>query len=301
MTTFSVLICTYNRPELLAMSLAALVERTKEKPDEVVVVNGGDGRADDVVKKYLGWNDVRVQLVKTVNKNLAVSRNLGLARCTGDIVAMTDDDAEVFPDWVTQMKRVHAGHPEAGGVGGAVIGADSATSLLSRIADVSVFLSGAGAGPVRTIPGVNASYKRAALQAVGPQDETLFRGEDVDFNWRMAKLGYGIFYSPEIKVMHHHRATLCGLVTQFYMYGRAYYLVRRKWPDTYCVYPHGISCPRDLLKFGYFLLSTLFEPFQSSMRMQGWTDRIFSLPVAYAIHVAWKGGMLVQKIESGYA
>lgn len=301
MTTFSVLICTYNRPEMLAMSLAALIEHTLEKPDQVVVVNGGDERSDAIVQNYVGRNDVRVELVKTVNKNLAASRNIGLAHCTGEIVAMTDDDAEVFPDWVTQMKRIHAGHPETGGVGGAVIGADSATSLLSRIADVSVFLSGAGAGPVRTIPGVNASYKRAALQAVGPQDETLFRGEDVDFNWRMAKLGYGIFYSPEIKVMHHHRATLCGLVTQFYMYGRAYYLVRRKWPDTYCVYPHGISCPRDLLKFGYFLLSTLFEPFQSSMRMQGWTDRIFSLPVAYAIHVAWKGGMLVQKIESGYA
>ncbi len=38
---------------------------------------------------------------------------------------MTDDDAQVFPDWVTQMKRVHAQHPEAGAVGGPVIGTNT--------------------------------------------------------------------------------------------------------------------------------------------------------------------------------
>jgi glycosyltransferase involved in cell wall biosynthesis len=42
-----------------------------------------------------------------VTKNLAASRNVGLPHYTGDIVAMTDDDAEVFPDWVAQMKRAH--------------------------------------------------------------------------------------------------------------------------------------------------------------------------------------------------
>jgi glycosyltransferase involved in cell wall biosynthesis len=37
---FSVLICTYNRPELLQQALQALIEETEEKPDQVVVVNG---------------------------------------------------------------------------------------------------------------------------------------------------------------------------------------------------------------------------------------------------------------------
>jgi glycosyltransferase involved in cell wall biosynthesis len=46
---FSVLICTYNRHEMLAGCLAALIDRTQEKPDQVVVVNGGDSRGDVVV------------------------------------------------------------------------------------------------------------------------------------------------------------------------------------------------------------------------------------------------------------
>ena len=62
------------------------------------------------------------KLIKTANRNLAASRNVGLPHCTGDIIAMTDDDAKVFPDWVTAMKRAHRAHPEAGAVGGPVLG-----------------------------------------------------------------------------------------------------------------------------------------------------------------------------------
>ncbi len=132
MTTFSVLICTYNRPDTLGLSLDSLINRTIEKPDQVVVVNGGDERSDHIIQDHMGKTGIKVELVKTVNKNLAASRNIGLAHCAGEIVAMTDDDAEVFPDWVTQVKKIHAAHPEVGGVGGAIVGSDSKGSLLSR-------------------------------------------------------------------------------------------------------------------------------------------------------------------------
>src|SRR5262245_30522449 len=119
--TFSVLVCTYNRPpRLLRAALNSLVHCT-EKPDEVIVVNGGDEQADHVVQE-LQAKDVAVRLVKTVNRNLAASRNVGLDHCRGNIVAMTDDDAEVFPDWVTRMKEVHREQPQSGAVGGVVLG-----------------------------------------------------------------------------------------------------------------------------------------------------------------------------------
>jgi len=129
MSSFSVLICTYNRHQLLDKALTAVIEEAEEKPDQVVVVNGGDERADEVVRSYIGVPGVQVKLVKTVNKNLAASRNVGLPHCTGDIIAMTDDDALVCPDWVTQMKRAHAEHPEAGTVGGPVLGANYSAFL----------------------------------------------------------------------------------------------------------------------------------------------------------------------------
>jgi glycosyltransferase involved in cell wall biosynthesis len=179
----SVLICTYNRPQLLAQCLEALICRTIEKPDEVVVVNGGDGRTDRLVESFItaSPDGIKINLVKTVNKNLASSRNIGLPHCRGDIIAMTDDDAEVFPNWVTLMKQAHQEHPEAGAIGGPVLGTNT-ESLVGKVADLMTFPSWKEPQYVRTLPGVNISYKQQMVEKVGLQDETLFRGEDVDYN-----------------------------------------------------------------------------------------------------------------------
>ncbi|MBC8509839.1 MAG: glycosyltransferase [Anaerolineales bacterium] len=293
---FSVLICTYNRPELLRKSLQALIEGTQEKPDQIVVVNGGNERADQVVESFMGGQGIEVKLVKTVNKNLAASRNIGLPHCTGEIIAMTDDDAEVFPDWVTQMKRAHREHPEAGAVGGEVLGTNT-DSLVGKVADLITFPSWPEPRYVRTLPGVNISYKCAAVADIGPQDETLFRGEDVDFNWRVKQLGYEIYFDLAIKVYHHHRPTLRGFLNQHYMYGRAYYLVRRKWPEMYCVYPHGFRRGRDVLKTVNFCASLLYQPFLSARRLPNWKDRFLALPVLFTAGIVWKWGMAVQGLR----
>ena len=293
---FSVLICTYNRAELLDSALRSLIETAHEKPDEIVIVNGGDGRADSVVEDRLQTTDCRkiqVKLVKTVNKNVAASRNIGLRHCLGDIIATTDDDAEVCPDWVTLMKRAHEEHPEAGAIGGLVMGKNT-DSLVGKAADLITFPSWQESQYVRTLPGVNISYKRQVVDNVGPQDETLFRGEDVDYNWRVQQLGYKIYFDPRIKVHHHHRPTVKAFLNQHYMYGRAYYQVRRKWPDMYCVYPRGIRCFRDVLKVGNFFAALLYEPVRASRKASSLISRITLLPMIFMAEFAWKSGMLMQ-------
>jgi glycosyltransferase involved in cell wall biosynthesis len=289
---FSALICTYNRPEgLLRAALRSLVDGCVEKPDEVIVVNGGDEQADRVVEEFQRQDKVSVRLVKTVNRNLATSRNVGLTHCRGDIVAMTDDDAEVFPDWVTRMKEVHREQLKAGAVGGLVIGSN-VESLVGKVADAITFPIWPTACSVRTLPGVNISYKREVLDQVGPQDETLARSEDVDFNWRVKRLGYTVYFDPSIKVYHHHRPTLRGFLNQHYMYGRSYYVVRRKWPDMYCIYPHQFRKPKDVLKAINVVASSFYQPFLSTRRISGWWDRVRALPFLFLAGLAWKGGML---------
>lgn len=291
--TLSVLICTYNRPQMLAQCLAALIERTDEKPDQVVVVNGGDERTDEAVSRYTGRQGLQVQSVRTTNKNLASSRNVGLPHCRGDIIAMTDDDAEVFPDWVLQMKRIHAECPDAGAVGGPVIGAET-DSLVSRIADQVTFPNFPSTRAVCTLPGVNVSYKRQVVEQLGQQDETLFRGEDVDYNWRVLQLGYKVYFDPAIKVYHYHRATLRGFLNQHYMYGRAYYRVRHKWREMYCIYPHGIRSARDFLKAMNFFLGIAYEPLPRAAQLVRWRDRVAAYPLLGLNEVIWRAGMIRQ-------
>lgn len=290
------MICTFNRHELLRKTLASIVDGTVEKPDEIVIVNAGDSRADGVIAEFRGRHGIAWKVLKVINKNLAANRNLGLPECGGDIIAMTDDDAEVFPDWVTQMKRVHAERPEAGAVGGPVFGSNT-ESIVGKVADATTFPFFEQGRYTRTLPGVNISYKREAVQKIGLQDETLFRGEDVDFNWRIIRLGYKIYYDPSIRVHHFHRPNFKALFNQHYMYGRAYYLVRRKWPDMYCIYPHGFRKPKDFLKAANFIAGLFYLPFLHMKHFRA-ADRLPAFCLLFILGAGWKAGMVVEKINS---
>jgi GT2 family glycosyltransferase len=192
------------------------------------------------------------------------------------------------------MKQVHRENPQAGAVGGLVLGTNTDT-LVGKVADAITFAGYPEPRQVRSLPGVNVSYKREVVMKVGLQDETLFRGEDVDYNWRVLQLGYVILFDPSIQVYHHHRPTLKGFLNQHYMYGRAYYLVRRKWPEMYCVYPHGIHRMKDLLKAGNFAASLFYQPFLSAGKLGRPIDRLAALPLLFLAGLAWKGGMVRQK------
>lgn len=296
---FSVLICTYNRPALLARALEALIKHTEEKPDEIIIVNGGDDRTDRLVEHFIAANkdELEIILVRTVNKNAASSRNVGLRYCSGDIIATTDDDAQVFPNWVTLMKEGHKEHPEAGAIGGPVIGIPT-DSLVAKAADLITFPDWPHPRYARTLPTVNISYKREVVESIGQMDETLSCGEDVDYNWRVQQVGYKVYFDPRIKVYHEHRPTLAGFINQHYRYGRSYYLVRRKWPDMYCVYPHHFRRVKDGLKAINFLAALFYEPFKTSRRVASLKTRLGVMPLLFLAEAVWKTGMLEQAHRS---
>lgn len=292
---FSVLICTSNRYKLLQGALEALIERTAEKPDEIVVVNGGNDDADSVVTSYVDKHPrlIDVKLIKTSNKNLATSRNTGLPHCTGDVIGMTDDDAAVFPDWVTQMKRAHREHPEAGAIGGPVIAMDR-RKLASRIAEKVTFPSWSEPGYRRTLPTVNLSYKAEVIRRVGAQDEALWTSEDVDYNWRMQLLGYKVYFDPEIRVYHHHPRSLRELWRKHYSYGRGYFMLRSKWRDMYSIYPHQMATVKDWLKVGNFLLFPFYEPILVAAKMENTLDKLAVVPVELINQLVVRCGLCVE-------
>lgn len=292
----SIFICTYNRGNLIDGTLRAIITRQTMMPDEIVVVNGGGKNdcSDTIAKWQKEFPALRE--IKTENVNLATSRNIGLPQCEGDIIIQTDDDAEPFPDWIERLVEEHKRHPEAGVIGGNVVDA-SGKGLLFKIADATTFPFKNEMTEVRSVPGVNSSYKREVIAQVGKYDTKMFRGEDVDYNWRAIKAGWKVLLFPDIKVYHHHRATWKGLFNQHYMYGRAYLLVRRKWPEMYCAYPHSVNSLKSLCKLCYFGVVPFVDSFKKVRRVKGWFNRIVSYPVMVAIGYNWHRGVLVQYIK----
>jgi glycosyltransferase involved in cell wall biosynthesis len=287
----SVLICTYKREAMLDKCLHCLIEGSAQKPDEIVVVDGDQGATGDIITR---WKQTfsNIKMVPTKNINLAASRNIGLKQCRGDIVALTDDDVEVSRTWIAKIRGLHREHAETGGIGGRVIG--SGQRLIDKVADLVIFPFGDRTGYVQTVSGANASYKREAIKECGDYDEALFRGEDVDYNWRILKSGRKIYYDPALIVYHHHRSNWRGLLKQLFAYGRAYYLIRGKWQDMYSVYPHNPWTLRGLLKLVYFFAGVIFEPLLLLRKVKAVPDKCAALPFLILCHLAWKCGIVTE-------
>lgn len=99
----SVCICTYRRPEQLALLLADLAAQTR-LPQEVVVVDNdpaGSGRPSVEAARATVPFALRYDIQPV--KNISLTRNATVALATGDWLGFLDDDERVQPDWLAQF------------------------------------------------------------------------------------------------------------------------------------------------------------------------------------------------------
>jgi len=108
---FSVIICTYNRANLLPRAIDSLLEQTY-KNFEVIIVD--DGSIDDtyaVIKKYLD-SDLRIQYIYHKNIGLPLSRNVGILASAGKFITFLDSDDEYMPEHLELNNKIIFENPE---------------------------------------------------------------------------------------------------------------------------------------------------------------------------------------------
>lgn len=90
----SVVIPTYNRPQLVVRAIRSFLDQTYQR-FEIIVVN--DGGTDATAVAVTGMADQRVRYLDKPHGGLASARNWGLRKACGEYVTFCDDDDEVFP------------------------------------------------------------------------------------------------------------------------------------------------------------------------------------------------------------
>lgn len=114
MNRISVIICTYERPALLARALASVSGLAGLDParlDVVVVDNSDSGSARAVVAEAEGRAPMPIRYVEAHPPNISVARNVGVAATESDTVAFLDDDQELAPGWLAALEHALAASP----------------------------------------------------------------------------------------------------------------------------------------------------------------------------------------------
>ncbi|MCJ2132199.1 glycosyltransferase family 2 protein [Methylobacterium sp. E-045] len=106
LTTVSVVICTFNRPALLAE--AVRTARAQHLPPgisaEIVVVdNAPDGNAAPVVASLAGGAGLPLRYLAHPVPNISHARNRGVAGTAGALVVFLDDDEWCRPGWLAAL------------------------------------------------------------------------------------------------------------------------------------------------------------------------------------------------------
>ncbi|GJD36169.1 glycosyltransferase family 2 protein [Methylobacterium aerolatum] len=101
----SVVICTYERPGLLAALLGSLLAQDAPRDAvEIVVVDNSDGGSARSVVEGLGAGAaLPLRYVTAHPANISVARNVGVRESRGEAVAFLDDDQEAEPGWIAAI------------------------------------------------------------------------------------------------------------------------------------------------------------------------------------------------------
>jgi len=224
---FSIVIPTYNRKDLLRRCLAAATNQ--DYPDyEVIVVDDGstDGTGEMVQREFPQVRYIRQE----PNRGPAAARNRGIEAATGEIVAFTDDDCLVPPDFLACLADGYRRHPEVVGAGGYLEAPDEVLAH-NPFAQYEAYVSHVvyKAGPIEYIGGFECpaggtcamSYRRDVLLEVGGFDERfpVAAGEDADLKLRIVQRGSPLLYVP-VKVIHLRPYTFPTFLRQFVAHGR---------------------------------------------------------------------------------
>jgi glycosyltransferase involved in cell wall biosynthesis len=91
----SVIIPTYNRPELLVQAVESVLAQTF-KDLEVIVVDDGSEEGD--IPPLTGITDDRIRFIRQEHSGRSTARNQGIAEARGEFIAFLDDDDYYLPD-----------------------------------------------------------------------------------------------------------------------------------------------------------------------------------------------------------
>lgn len=210
----SVVVPAYNEERYLVPCLRALREQRVEL-ELIVVDNASSDATPEIAKEYA---DV---VVREERKGVAFARERGWRSAGGEIIAFTDADTIVAPDWAERV--LEAMQDSVIAVYGPVYLSDGLwhERLLARYAFTGFLLLNHLLGLVH-FSGQNFAVRRSALERVGGFNLRLRSAEDVELSRRLKREGR-IRFIREMKVYTSSRRLRKGYLRFLWHHGINYF------------------------------------------------------------------------------
>jgi len=211
----SVLVPTYRRIDDLKRCLVALAAQRRFADEIIMVLRDTDQETSEWLKA-LEHKPPHLRMVTVTEPGQVAALNRGLDEVSGDVVAITDDDAAPHPDWLERVERHFFNDGAIGGVGGRDYVAGEPPGREQHLVGKLYWYGrivgnhhlGVG-GPryVDFLKGANMSYRTAALRE--RRFDVRLRGSgaqvhnELGIGFALARRGWRLLYDPAVAVDHY--------------------------------------------------------------------------------------------------
>lgn len=295
----SIIICTYNRANLLKFTLEALL-RQSLPPEKFEVIIVDDSSVDDTFDVYskfkIKFPNV-TYLYNSFNIGQPLSRNRGIEVAAGEHVLFTDDDCIPSEKWVETMSFYLHRNP--------VVGGSVETPLLNylqlsfNISGFHAFIPAGEIRPVKMIVGANMGFRRDVLKELGGFSNEFPLTDDMDISCRAGLNGYELLFIPHASVLHNHnRISLPLMLKSAFRTGCSSILLRNKYSELMNT-PFILRSPLLLLLTSPLIaLKATGDIYLKNSYLRNFVK---TFPVVYMLKMAWSIGAFVslrkQKIK----
>ncbi len=234
----SVIMPVRNEERHLAASVRGIVDQEYPGTYEIVMAVGPSTDRTDEVAAELAATYPQVRVVPNPTGRTPAGLNAAIAATEHDIVVRVDGHGELGPAYLTTaVETLQA--TGAANVGG-VMDAQGQTAFEEAVAVAynsrlglggsSFHLSKSPAGPANTV--FLGVFDKRKLLDIGCFDETMYRAQDWELNYRLRNAGELIWFTPDLTVTYRPRSTVRALARQMYETGKWRREVIARYPDT---------------------------------------------------------------------
>ena len=253
--TITVILCTYNRCQSLATTLGSLAASTLPgwiDWEVLVVDNNSSDQTRDVSEDFCLRYPGRFRYIFEPHPGKSFALNTGVREARGDVLAFTDDDVSVDPEWLQNLTACLIDDEFAGAGGRTLLthpfspprwltltGPDNLGYVVAPLFDRGSQRSELCEAPY----GANMAYQKEMFEKYGlfrtdlgpsPDPKVPRPSEDTELGRRLMAAGERLCYEPSAIVyhpVHEDRVQKPFFLARFFDMGRAIVRESKPGPD----------------------------------------------------------------------
>lgn len=226
--TFSIVILSYNTPELLIKCINSLekqfAEELKDEFLEIIIVDNASKKnvVEVIEKKFLNKKNIKI-IKNSENLGFGKGCNLGVENSSGDFVLFLNSDTRVEDKGLLGMVNFLKENEKIAIVGGKLLNPDgtpqkSVGKFYNLLNFFIMIFGGERFGLLKSSPekicevdwvaGASLMVSKKLFNEIGGFDKNIFMYmEDMEFCYRARKKGFKTYFYPEVSITHEEQGS----------------------------------------------------------------------------------------------